>query len=54
VLSKRPISTDEGVLSPVSESPPSKVSVLNIHVCVCVCVSAELLVVACWLMYYMF
>ena len=29
VLSKRPMSTEEGVLSPVSESPPSKVSVLN-------------------------
>lgn len=32
VLSKRPMSTEEGVLSPVSESPPSKVSVLNICV----------------------
>jgi hypothetical protein len=32
VLSKRPVSTEEGVLSPVSESPPSKVSALNICV----------------------
>ena len=32
VLTKRPLSTEEGVLSPVSQSPPSKVSVLNICV----------------------
>jgi hypothetical protein len=32
VLSKRPVSTEEGALSPVSESPPTKVSVLSICV----------------------
>lgn len=37
VLSKRPLSTEEGVLSPVSESPPSKVSVLNICVMCVMC-----------------
>jgi len=36
VLSKRPMSTEEGALSPVSESPPSKVSKLNICV-MCEC-----------------